>query len=184
MSTNLFFDTETTGLPDWKKPSGDECQPHLVQLAAILQGEDFETSFDVIIKPNGWVIPEETSEIHGITQERALDEGIAEEEALQKFIELYDRCDLRVAHNTTFDNRIIRIALKRYMPDLIPDEVWKDKSGYYCTLINARKIMGGSSGHMLAECYQHFCGKEMESAHNAMADTRACMEIYEAMKNL
>lgn len=181
----LPFDTETTGLPDWKLPSESEHQPHLVQLAAILcddETREIQEQLDVIIKPDGWVIPDEASEIHGITTERAMDEGIPEAEALDAFINLYKKCSLRVAHNTTFDNRVIRIALKRYTPDLISDDEWKDKSTYFCTLMNARKIMGGKSGHTLAEAYLHFTGKELQDAHTAMADAKACMDIYWEIK--
>jgi len=183
MKPRLFFDTETTGLPDWKKPSESDSQPHIVQIAAILTDEDTRkiiSSIDLIIKPEGWVISPEMTEIHGITTEHALDVGVSEKLAVELFIELMGDA-LRVAHNTTFDNRIIRIALKRYMPDLIPDEVWKDRSTYHCTLMNARKIMGGKSGHTLEEAYKHFTGKDMENAHSAMPDTQACMEIYWAI---
>jgi len=185
MTKILFWDTETTGLPQWQEPSDSESQPHLVQLAAILvdgSREEIQT-LDVIIKPDGWEIPKETIDIHGITTERAMDEGIPEAEALDQFIELYRQCGLRVAHNTTFDNRMIRIALKRYRQDLISDEEWKDKTRYFCTLMSARKIMGGKNGHTLGECYTYFCGKPLEGAHNAMVDTRACMEIYWAMQD-
>ncbi|MCK5640646.1 MAG: 3'-5' exonuclease, partial [Gammaproteobacteria bacterium] len=97
---------------------------------------------------------------------------------------LYGQCDLRVAHNTTFDNRIIRIALKRYMRDLIADDEWKDRELYFCTHINSKKIMGGKSGQTLEEAYKHFTGNVLEGAHNAMVDTLACMEIYWAMQDL
>lgn len=179
----LFFDNETNGMPVWQEPSNRKCQPHIVQLAAILCDEDRKNigEMDVIVQPDGWEIPDDMTEIHGITTEQALDVGIPEKEALQMFLDLYGRCGLRIAHNTTFDNRIIRIALKRYMRDLIPDEEWKNRELYYCTLMHSRKIMGGRSGHTLEEAYLYFIGKELENAHSAMADTRACMEIYWAM---
>lgn len=181
----LPFDTETSGFPLWKKPSEIPGQPHIVQLAALLVNADTEEvidSMDEIIKPDGWVISDESIEVHGITQEQAMDVGIPETEALQMFLDLHDQCGLRIAHNTTFDNRIVRIAMKRYQPNVIPDEIWKDKSRYYCTLINAKKIMGGKSGHALKEAYLYFTGKDLENAHTAMGDAKACMEIYFAMK--
>ncbi len=185
MNPILVFDTETTGVPDWKSPSGAEHQPHLVQLAGILADagsrKEIKT-LDVIIRPDGWTIPDEVAEIHGITTEQAMDEGIPEADALEQFLELYRECSLRVAHNTTFDNRIVRIALKRFQPELIPDSEWKDRGRYYCTYMNAKKIMGGSDGHTLAEVYEHFTGKPMEGAHQAMADARACLEIYWALR--
>lgn len=181
MKTILFFDTETTGLPNWKEPSDSKSQPHPVQIGAILADSETKKvikTLDVIIKPDGWTIPEEVSEIHGITTEIAESKGIPEAEALQQFMDLYAKSSLRVAHNTTFDNRIIRISLKRYIPDLVSDEEWKDRDRYYCTLINARKQMGGKSGHTLTECYAHYTGKELEGAHTAMADAEACMHVY------
>ncbi|MEE9223071.1 MAG: 3'-5' exonuclease [Nitrosomonadaceae bacterium] len=187
MSQILFFDSETNGKPVWKIPSNRKEQPHIVQLAAILCDEESREvieTMDVIVKPDGWEITEETVKIHGITQEHALEVGITEIEALQMFLKLWYQCDLRVAHSTTFDNRIIRIALKRYMRDLIKDEVWKDRDLYYCTLQKSKKIMGGKSGHTLAEAYLHFTGKVLEDAHNALADTQACMEIYFAIQDI
>lgn len=185
MYIGLGFDTETTGLPDWKKPSGSENQPHIVQLAAVLvdldTGEELQ-SISVIVKPDGWVIPQETIDVHGITNELANEVGIPESTALGMFINLYNQCDLRIAHNTTFDNRIIRIALKRYMPNLISDEEWKNKDSYFCTLMKFRKIKGGKSGHKLEDAYEYYTGQKLEGAHNAMIDTRACMEIYFAMQ--
>jgi DNA polymerase-3 subunit epsilon len=181
MKLIMPFDTETTGLPLWKEPSESEGQPHLVQVAALLVDpvtRETKESIDVIIKPDGWTIPDEVAAIHGITTERAMDEGIAEAEALEMFLAMYRQCSLRIAHNTTFDNRLIRIALKRYQPDLISDEEWKDTSKYFCTLTAAKRIMGGKSGHTLAEAYKHFTGKDLEGAHNAMNDVNACLEIY------
>lgn len=176
----LFFDTETTGLPLFKEPSDDPRQPHLVQLAAILVNdarEEVALIDNVIIKPDGWEIPAEVSAIHGITHEMAMDVGIPEIEALDMFMDMHKQCGLRVAHNTTFDNRLIRIALKRYRPDLIADDEWKDNSKYYCTMIEYRKIHGGKQPK-LEEAYEKLTGKNLENAHTAMADTRACMDIF------
>lgn len=187
MKKVLIGDTETTGMPDWPARSGEPHQPHMVQLAAVVCDADTKKpieSMDVIIRPDGWEIPPDMTEIHGITTEHALDVGIPERLALEMFMDLLRPCYLRVFHNTTFDNRIIRIALKRYFPDLIPDEVWKDKAMYYCTLQHAKKIMGGKSGHTLGECYKHFIGVQMKGAHTAMGDTLACMELYFVLKRI
>lgn len=177
----LGFDTETTGIPLWKEPSEHEGQPHIVQLAGILvdsESREVISQMDVIVRPDGWIIPDDVAAIHGITTERAMDEGIPEPDALEQFLELYRQCQLRVAHNTTFDNRLIRIALKRFQPDLISDEEWKDNSRYYCTLVNCKKIMGGNKGHTLSEAYKHFTGNDLVDAHSALADAKACLQIY------
>jgi len=180
----LFFDTETTGLPEWKLPSEDAAQPHLVQLASILvddQTREQKARLDVIIRPDGWIIPEDVAAIHGITTERAMDEGIPEVDALDMYLDLYKICHLRAAHNTTFDNRIIRIALKRYRPDLVSDEEWKDKNLYFCTMLEYSKVYGGK-WPKLEEAYEKLLGKKLEGGHNAMVDTVACMDIYFALQ--
>ena len=180
MTPILFFDTETTGLPLWKEPSDHPDQPHMVQLSALLVDADTRELIqlmDVIIKPDGWVIPEETIAIHGITNERALAEGIPEAEALDMFLAMYANAKFRVAHNTTFDNRIIRIAMKRYRPDAVSDEQWKDAALYHCTMTAHTKKHGGK-WPKLTELYLHYFGREMEGAHTALADAKGCMEVY------
>ena len=186
MNLILPFDTETSGMVDWKKPSEGVDQPHIVQLAANLVDADTKKaiqSMDVIVKPNGWTISQEMTDIHGITDEMAHDVGIPEKLAVEMFISLWSQ-RLRVAHNTTFDNRIIRIALKRYFPEWV--DLWSEAEAgvdYFCTMIHARKIMGGKQP-TLGEAYEHFTGKVLLDAHQASVDTNACQEIYFAIQDL
>lgn len=182
----LFFDSETTGIPDFKAPSESEHQPHIVQLAALLVDLDTEQtiqSMDVIIKPDGWTITQELTDIHGISHEHALNVGVPEKLAVDMFLQLWNRRP-RMAFNSTFDNRIIRIALKRYFGTDMVDKWHNGSQGveWQCQMIAARKIMGGKQP-TLAEAYKHFAGKELENAHSAMADAKACMVIYFAIKN-
>lgn len=186
MKTILFFDTETTGLPAWKEPSGSDKQPHLVQLAAILCNADTReviSTIDVIIKPDGWEIPRETIDVHGITNEMALKVGIPEKEALELFLELRGDAD-RVAYNKTFDQRIIRITTKRYSTEEVIDK-WAIKDDFHCAMIMAKPIVkcpaktkGKFKNPKLQEAHQHFFGDQFDGAHSAMADTQACMRVY------
>ena len=181
MKTVLGYDAETTGLPVWSVPSGDECQPHLVQLAAILcnaETKEVIDKFEVIIKPDGWIIPQETIDIHGITNEYALEVGIPEEEAIQKLLELCGDSE-RCAYNKTFDQRIIRIGLKRYFSEEA-QEKWAVKDDHHCAMRMAKKSMGVKSVK-LVDAYKHFTGTDLVGAHTAMADAEACMEVYFAI---
>lgn len=188
----IFFDTETTGIPVWGEPSGIEKQPHIVQLAAHLvdsETREILETMDEIIKPNGWTIPQETINIHGITNERANDVGIPEVTALQIFFDMWSDSSLRVAHNTTFDNRIIRIGTKRYFSEVI-QERWK-AGEYKCTGLLTKPIMQmlpkrqhGYKMPKLVEAYKYFFGKEFEGAHTAIGDVNACMAVYWAVQDL
>lgn len=177
----IFFDTETTGLPDWKEPSDAPQQPHIVQLAARLV--DLETqkevaSMNVICAPNGWGIPPELTAIHGISEEYARQVGVEEKKALVLFHDMWAVADFRVAHNESFDRRIIRIALKRYGGHL-PEHVhnlWKEGSAE-CTMKMSHEIMGGK-WPKLAEAYQHFFGVAPPGQHTAIGDVDACQAIY------
>lgn len=185
MNLKLFFDLETTGLPNWKEPSGGDNQPHIVQLAAKLVDIDERKvlrKMDVIVKPEGWIIPQETIDLHGITMDKANEEGIDEIDALTDFLELWEGVP-RVAHNTTFDNRIVRIATKRYCDDIMID-AWHEGS-YECTGLLSKPIMKmepknryGYKMPKLIEAYKFFTGKDLEGAHNAMVDVDACIEVY------
>jgi len=192
MNLVCAYDTETTGLPDWKNPSDSHHQPHLVQLAAILADEDTGkviSTLDLIIQPDGWEIPQEVTDIHGITNEIANEVGVNEMDAVALFLQMVGSAK-RLAHNRTFELRIIRIATKRYFPENV-QEKWAEKENHDCTMIMAKPIMQmepkgryGYKSPKLSEAYQHLMGKELQDAHSAIADARACLDIYFAMKGL
>src|SRR5574337_728286 len=109
--TILFFDTETTGLPDFKAPHDAEKQPHIVQLAGILCDDDGSVISKLsMILDNGVVIPEVASNIHGITTARAAKFGCPPTVALAPFFHLWVQADVVVAHNIEFDIFLLKTA--------------------------------------------------------------------------
>lgn len=192
----LFYDTETTGLPDFRAPSESEHQPHLVQLAARLVDLDTRSlinSMDVIVRPDGWIIPDDVAEIHGITTERALVEGVPEGSAIGALMDMWEEAQIRIAHNEPFDARIVRIALVRHMDQAMADK-WKEGKAEctarlatpICKLPPTPKMVAAGLNKFktasLGEAYRHFTGKELEGAHSARADVHGCMEVYFAIK--
>lgn len=179
----LSFHSATTGMINYKTPSEDPSQPHMVRLSAVLfntSTQEVEQNLDVIVKPDGWESEPGALAIHGITHEAALANGIPEEVALEMFLGLWKSADLRIAHSIAFDNRIIRIALKRYMPDLISDAVWKDKTQYYCTMHNAKGA--GLPPNKLGDVYKHYTGRALSGVSDTMRDAKAALEIYLAQQ--
>ena len=89
----------------------------------------------------------------------------------------------------------MRIALKRYT-NLINPDLWKDGRAE-CTQRLATPIMqipptskmvragfNKFKAANLREAYQHFCGAELQNAHSAMADARACLDVWYAIQAL
>jgi len=194
----LFFDTETTGLPDYRSPSNAPHQPHLVQLAHILcedDGSDVEQA-NVIIRPDGWTIPDDVAAIHGITTEIAMEKGIPMAEAMDAFLTARRRAELRVAHNVSFDDRIMRIAMLRH--GLVREDIETLEAGRkFCTvqatttLVNlppTEKMVAAGFNKpkppKLIECIKHFFGEDLDGAHDAMVDVSACRRVYFHLQTL
>ena len=186
MNIALFYDTETTGLPLFKEPSEHPDQPHIVQLAACLVDLDKRNtiaSMDVIIKPEGWMISDEVSAIHGITTEHAMDVGIPEEMAIDMLMELWSG-RLRIGHNESFDARIVRIAQSRFGKSESELTQWKaGVSECTCWMSRPHTKLEKNKLPKLGEAYQHFMGKPLENAHSAMADVQGCMAVYFAIQD-
>lgn len=186
MSLLFFYDTETTGIPSFKDPSDAPHQPHIVQAAGLVVDASTRrvlTSVNLVVRPDGWEIPAEVTEIHGLTTERAMDIGVDESLVTELMLDLWRTTDLRIAHNQSFDARILRIALKRFGSDEVADE-WKEGDAY-CTCTGARPHTALPKNKMpkLEEAYRHFFGKGFEEAHTALADAEACASVYWAIRD-
>lgn len=204
MKTIIFFDTETTGLPLFKEPSEHPDQPHITQIAAELCVEETgETlaSMDVLIRPEGWTIPEELQALTGITMDRAERFGVPAETAMAMFMEMWCNANLRAAHNEPFDARIMRIAIMRSAywsgeamqtgAGEVPfADYWKAAPAF-CTQTNSTRIlmlpptdkmkakrMTGPKSPNLGEAYKFFTGQDLVGAHNARVDIMALKAVY------
>lgn len=180
---SLFFDTETTGKADFNANPTADHQPRLVQLAALLVSETgIElASVNLIIRPVDFEIPKEASDIHGITTETAKECGVPLLHALSVFSGFCKVAGLYVAHNIQFDHLIMSGECSRMIVEL-------PMRTTFCTMKEMTpicKIKGpyGPKWPKLQEAHRHAFGREFEGAHDAMADVRACKDVYFWMKN-
>jgi len=126
----LVFDTETTGLPKSKLISPDTLHlwPHIVQLSFVIYDTDLNDiveAKDFIINVEGKVtIPEESINIHGITNEISRLKGVTIEEVLNVFFYYLRNVDKVVGHNVSFDINMVKIELLRiiYLNKIISSE--------------------------------------------------------------
>ena len=173
----LIFDTETTGLPrSYNAPLTDfDNWPRMVQVAWQLhdaQG-NLISSNSVIVKPDGYTIPFNAVQIHGITNERAIEEGQDLKSVLQEFVEAVKQTTYLCGHNIEFDNNIIGAELLRCGLDNVLAskpfiDTKNDQTTEYCA------IPGGRGGKFkwptLTELYTKLFNSKFDEAHNAAFD--------------
>lgn len=202
----MVFDTETTGLP--MKKTGekfssakdlklyDSCR--LIQFSAIIYDFDSKETLeeiDFIIKPNGFIIT--NSHIHGITQEKALADGIKVAALFEKLIEIFKKYQVvkLIGHNVTFDINVMISEMFRYMKvnTLVNFPLMKqfEKIPYFCSMKNTVNICKLPNKNYpdkfkypkLSELYKYIFNKEATNLHNSMSDTvytlECVVELYD-----
>ncbi len=181
----IFFDTETTGLPkDYEAPYTDiDNFPRLVQLAWIVYEDTRVVSRnDNIIKPTGFTIPEEATNVHGISTQSALEKGQKVEVVLRSFLKDVKGADVLIGHNIKFDLNIVQSELFRFNieNDLDHMEVLDTMllSVDYCE-IPSREY--GFRYPQLIELYNKLFSESFDDMHNAMADVEATAKCFWAM---
>ena len=184
----LFFDTETTGLPrNWKAPLTDlDNWPRMIQVAWILsddRGKRIESA-DFIIRPENFVIPLGASRVHGITTEQAINEGEALDKVLNLFNEMVEKAGFIVAHNMSFDEKIVGAEFLRKGIRSSFDQKTK-----LCTMQSATDYcrLSGPYGYKwpkLSELHIKLFGKDFEGAHDASVDINATEKCFWEMKKI
>lgn len=184
----LFFDTETTGLPrNWKAPvSNVNNWPRMIQIAWVFTDSTGKVldQDSYIIKPVNFTIPKAASRIHRITTERALKEGKDLTNILRTFNNLVAEANYIVAHNISFDEKIIGAEFIRN--DFSTDFFKKPK---LCTMKASTdycEIPGpyGYKWPKLAELHQTLFGEDFEEAHDAAADINATTKCFWEMRRI
>lgn len=187
-----FFDVETSGLP---RPGGRSAQPYITQVACALgrvgnDGVRETACFASYLRlPKGVRVDEGAAKVTGIDEGVCADLGGDPKICLQAFRSICMRADFMVAHNARFDVGALQNDLSRYGVEFgfIKNTI--------CTMIVSsglcklkptnRMIAAGRGGQYkspkLEEAHRILVGSEMENAHDAMADVRGCMRVYESI---
>ena len=181
----LIFDTETTGLPkNWNAPITDtDNWPRCVQIAWQLHDKmgNLIDHQDYLIQPEGFNIPYDSEQIHGISTELAKEKGVPLQEVLEKFNKALEDTKFVVGQNVDFDLNIMGCEFHRentntQLNSLPVLDTCTEKTAELC------KIPGGRGGKFklptLTELHNHLFGTEFAEAHNATADVEATTRCF------
>ncbi len=155
--------------------------PRLVSVAYILcdQQEVIDKN-SFIIKPHGFIIPPESTEVHGITTAEAISRGKDISTILEVIKQKVDDCDYIIGHNVVFDINVLNAEFYRHngsLPiGLKPYLCTMALSNNYCSLPNNKYPT-------LEELYHILKGEQLHGAHDAMVDVQATMECFWLLKD-
>ncbi len=181
----LIFDTETTGLPKrWNAPITDtDNWPRCIQIAWQLHdgmGNVVEHQ-DYLVRPDGFNIPYDAEQIHGISTALAEAEGLPLLTVLEKFNEAMARTKFVVGQNVGFDLNIMgaefhRMGIANPLQELPVLDTCTEETALLC------QIPGGRGGKFklptLTELHEHLFKEPFAEAHNATADVEATTRCF------
>ena len=144
----------------------------------------------------GVTIEPGAQETHGISSEDCRRYGVDPDVAIRMFLGLYERADIVVAHNLSFDAAVMEAALGRtraltkgrnenYFDTMISIGRPGDNMQRVCTMKASTDLLklpskfgSGYKWPSLAEAYHFVQGEELEGGHDALVDAKACMDVF------
>ncbi|MGI9549685.1 MAG: DNA polymerase III subunit alpha [Aurantibacter sp.] len=181
----LIFDTETTGLPKrWDAPITDtDNWPRCIQIAWQLHDEmgNLVDCQDYLVQPEGYNIPYDAEQIHGISTGLAQQDGISLVEVLEKFNTTLTKTKFIVGQNVGFDVNIMgaefhRLGVENPLQALPVLDTCTEYTAQLC------QIPGGRGGKFklptLTELHEYLFNQPFAEAHNATADVEATTRCF------
>lgn len=158
----VFFDLETTGI--------NITNDRIVELCYIkVYPNGNEESKSMRINPE-MHIPEISSAIHGIYDEDVRDCPTFKQVA-KDLANTIEGCDLAGFNSNRFD---IPVLVEEFLRVGIDIDLSKRK------FVDVQNIYHKLERRTLSAAYKFYCGKDLENAHSAMADTQATYEVLMA----
>jgi DNA polymerase III epsilon subunit-like protein len=207
----IVFDTETTGLPKTKFINPDTLNnwPHIVQFSYVIYDTDLneivEVNDDIIKMNENVIIPQDSINIHKITNEISQEKGLKIDIILNKFMEDLNSSDMLVGHNILFDINMVKVELLRliYEKDLQKSEKsmksYKDNlylltnyKNIYCTLkesielCNIKTLDKYGKEYLkypkLIELHNKLFNTNPNNLHNALNDILVTLRCFMKLK--
>lgn len=157
----VFFDIEATG--------ADVVRDRIMQIAMIKYPKDGGTPIEknILMNPQ-YPIKPDAFKVHGITIDMVRNKPTFKEYAVE-LMEFLEHADLAGYNSKRFD-----------IPMLIEEfgRVGMEFSMKGRRLIDAMQIFYKMEPRTLKAALKFYCGKELEDAHDAMADTKATADVF------
>ncbi|WP_258104805.1 3'-5' exonuclease [Marinoscillum sp. MHG1-6] len=158
----VVFDLETTGT--------NVSHDRIVEIALIKVMPDGSVE-EKCRKINPTIpIPLESSLVHGIYDEDVKDEATFKQVA-KSLAQWLEGCDLAGFNILKFD---VPLLVEEFLRADVDFEVSQKK------LIDAQKLFHMMEKRNLTAAFKFYCGKDLENAHSALADTQATYEVLKA----
>lgn len=159
----IFFDLETTGV--------DITKDKIVEISYVkVYPNGNEEAKNLRINP-GCHIPESSSAVHGIYDDDVKDCPTFKEVA-SDIAKDFEGCDVAGFNSNRFDIPLLVEELLRAGIDSL--DLRKHK------FVDVQNIYHKLEKRTLVAAYKYYCGKNLEDAHSALADTRATYEVLQA----
>jgi DNA polymerase-3 subunit epsilon len=157
-----FFDLETTGI----KVATDR----IVEISIVRQQVDGNIKIKTLRINPEMHIPQEVTEIHGISDEDVKDCPTFRQVA-HDLVRFLDNCDLAGYNSNHFDIPLL-------VEEFLRADVDFDLKGR--RFVDVQNIFHKMEPRNLSAAYKFYCGKDLENAHSAEADTLATFEIMKS----
>lgn len=158
----VFFDLETTGV--------NIGTDRIVEISILkVHPNGNQESYTWLVNPE-IEIPAEATAVHGITNEKVVTEPTFKELAV-RVNDIISDCDLAGFNSNRFDIPLLAEELMRAGIDF---DMNNRKA------IDVQVIYHKKEKRNLSAGYKFYCGKDLEDAHSAEADTKATYEILNA----
>jgi len=157
-----FIDLETTGT--------NLGTDRIVEIAIVKILPDKTKSVKRKLLNPEMLIPQSSSDVHGITDEMVKDAPTFKQVA-QELKQMLDGCDLAGYNSNRFDIPLL-------MEEFLRVEVDFDMKGR--KLVDIQKIFHMMEQRTLSAAYKFYCNKNLDGAHSAEVDASATVEILNA----
>ena len=158
----IFFDLETTGV--------NAAKDKIVEISYIkVYPNGKEESNTIRINP-GRHIPEEATAVHHITDDDVKNCPSFKDVA-KELSRVFEGCDIAGFNTNRFD---LPLLVEEFLTAGVNIDMTKRK------FIDVQTIFHKMEQRTLVAAYKFYCGKNLEDAHSADADTRATYEVLKA----
>ena len=158
----IFFDLETTGV--------NAATDKIVEISYIkVYPNGKEESNTIRINP-GRHIPEEATAVHHITDDDVKNCPSFKDVA-KELSRVFEGCDIAGFNSNRFD---LPLLVEEFLAAGVNIDMTKRK------FIDVQTIFHKMEQRTLVAAYKFYCGKNLEDAHSADADTRATYEVLKA----